>query len=189
MAKARVLNESEIKRVLAVIACGRNSPRNRVAFLLSVLGGLRVGEIAKLRVGDILTPDGCILREVWLSKEQTKGSKGRQIYINDKLANELALYMKLIKSHTLDQPLLPSQRAGRHFSNTTLCMLFASIFKQAGIKASSHSGRRTFATRLNELGVGMRTIQKLMGHQHIATTAIYCDVSDDVLHRAVNLVG
>ncbi len=31
----------------------------------------------------------------------------------------------------------------------------------------------------------MRTIQKLMGHKHIGTTALYCDVSDDKLRKAV----
>jgi site-specific recombinase XerD len=49
-------------------------------------------------------------------------------------------------------------------------------------------GRRTFATRLNAKGVGMRTIQKLMGHKHISTTALYCDVSDEMLRNAVELV-
>jgi len=34
----------------------------------------------------------------------------------------------------------------------------------------------------------MRTIQKLMGHKHIGTTALYCDVSDDTLRKAVELV-
>ena len=47
--------------------------------------------------------------------------------------------------------------------------------------------RRTFATKLNAQGVGMRTIQLLMGHQHIATTALYCDVTDEQLYRAANL--
>ena len=70
----------------------------------------------------------------------------------------------------------------------TLCMLFASIYQQAGLRTSSHSGRRTYATRLNEKGVGMRTIQKLMGHKHIGTTALYCDMSDDTLRKAVELV-
>ena len=46
---------------------------------------------------------------------------------------------------------------------------------------ASHSGWQTFATRLNAKGVGMKTIQKLMGHRHIATTALYCDVSDEML--------
>jgi integrase/recombinase XerD len=71
------------------------------------------------------------------------------------------------------------------FSNVTLSMLFKGIYDAAGMKASSHSGRRTFATRLNAKGVGMRTIHKLMGHRHIGTTALYCEVSDDTLRNAV----
>jgi len=67
-------------------------------------------------------------------------------------------------------------------------MLFKEIYELAGIRTSSHSGRRTFATRLNSKGIGMRTIQKLMGHQHISTTALYCEVSDDMLRSAVETV-
>ena len=84
------------------------------------------------------------------------------------------------------KPLICSQR-GRAFSNLTLCMLFKDIYESAGIRTSSHSGRRTFATRLNAKGVGMRTIQKLMGHRHISTTALYCEVSDDIMRNAVEL--
>jgi integrase/recombinase XerD len=67
-------------------------------------------------------------------------------------------------------------------------MLFKELYDLAGIRTSSHSGRRTFATRLNARGIGMRTIQKLMGHQHISTTALYCEVSDDMLRNAVEAV-
>jgi integrase/recombinase XerD len=66
--------------------------------------------------------------------------------------------------------------------------LFKEIFELAGIRTSSHSGRRTFATRLTEKGVGMKTIQRLMGHKNIATTAMYCEVSDAVMRGAVELV-
>ena len=85
-------------------------------------------------------------------------------------------------------PLIASQRNGRPFTNVTLSMLFKEIYETAGIRTSSHSGRRTFATRLNEKGVGMRTIQKLMGHRHIGTTALYCEVSDAMMSNAVELV-
>jgi len=85
-------------------------------------------------------------------------------------------------------PLIASRRSGRAFSTVTLSMLFKEIYELAGIRTSSHSGRRTFATRLNAKGVGMRTIQKLMGHKHISTTALYCDVSDEMLRNAVELV-
>jgi len=67
-------------------------------------------------------------------------------------------------------------------------MLFKEIYDLSGIRTSSHSGRRTFATRLNAKGIGMKTIQRLMGHQHIGTTALYCEVSDDTLRNAVELV-
>jgi site-specific recombinase XerD len=34
----------------------------------------------------------------------------------------------------------------------------------------------------------MRTIQKLMGHKHIGTTALYCEVNEDLMRNAVELV-
>jgi integrase/recombinase XerD len=56
------------------------------------------------------------------------------------------------------------------------------------IRTFSHSGRRTFATRLNAKSVGMRTIQKLMGHRNIGTKASYCEVSNKIMRSAVELV-
>jgi integrase/recombinase XerD len=67
-------------------------------------------------------------------------------------------------------------------------MLFKEIYELAVIRTSSHSGRRTIATRLNAKGIGMRTIQKLMGHKHIGTTALYCEVNEDLMRNAVELV-
>ena len=51
------------------------------------------------------------------------------------------------------------------------------------------ASRRTFATRLNEKGVGMRTIQRLMGHRYIGTTAVYSEAVDlaDLKRRALEL--
>jgi integrase/recombinase XerD len=59
----------------------------------------------------------------------------------------------------------------------------------ARIRTSSHLGRLTFAARLNENGVGVRTIQKLMGNRHISTTTLYRDVSEDTIRKAVELAG
>lgn len=83
--------------------------------------------------------------------------------------------------------LIRSTRTRGHFSNVSLSLRFKAIYLAAGISTSSHSGRRTFATQKNALGIGMRTIQHLLGHANIATTALYCDVSDEQLANAVNL--
>jgi integrase/recombinase XerD len=83
-------------------------------------------------------------------------------------------------------PLIQSSRTKGHFSNVSLSMRMKAIYRSAGIDTSSHAGRRTYATRKNELGIGMATIQQLMGHSSIQTTAIYCSVSDEQLRNAVN---
>jgi integrase/recombinase XerD len=187
MAQASVLTDSDVRRVFRIIETTRHAERNRLAFVLSLYAGLRVGEIAALTVGDVATNDGKVRREIKLGAHQTKGSKGRTVVLSTRVRREIAVRLKFRQVHHHDAPLIASQRNGRRFSNVTLSML-KEIYEMAGIRTSSHSGRRTFATRLNAKGVGMRTIQKLMGHRHIGTTALYCDVSEETLRNAVELV-
>jgi integrase/recombinase XerD len=188
MSQASDLTDDEIRRVFSIIKSTRHAARNRLAFVFSIYAGLRVGEIAALTVGDVISSTKEIRREIKLASHQTKGSKGRTVILSSRVRSEIARYVKERPAQSEDGPLIPSQRNGRPFSSITLCMLFKEIYELAGIRTTSHSGRRTFATRLNACGVGMKTIQKLMGHQQIGTTALYCEVSDDQLRKAVELV-
>jgi integrase/recombinase XerD len=83
-------------------------------------------------------------------------------------------------------PLIRSSRKGKHMSTVTLSTRIKSIYRAVGVDTSSEAGRRTFATCKNELGIGMATIQRLMGYASIQTTAIYCSVSDEQLRTAAN---
>lgn len=188
MAQASVLNDAEIRRVFRIIETTNHAPRNRLAFTFSIYAGLRVGEIAALKVGDVATAAGEVRREIKFSAAQTKGSQGRTVVLSGRVRSELGAFLKGRLPSNPDAPLIASQRNGKAFSSVTLSMLFKEIYELAGIRTSSHSGRRTFATRLHARGVGMRTIQKLMGHKNISTTALYCDVSDEQLRNAVELV-
>jgi integrase/recombinase XerD len=188
MAQASVLTDNDIRRVFRIIETTRHAERNRLAVVLPVYAGLRVGEIAALTIGDVVNQQGEARREVKLGAHQTKGSKSRTVVLSSRVRKEIESYLKHRPFQDADMPLICSQRCRGSFSAVTLSMLFKEIYELAGIRTSSHSGRRTFATRLNAKGIGMRTIQKLMGHQHISTTALYCDVSDDTLRNAVELV-
>jgi len=188
MGQASVLNDNEIRRVFRIIQTTRHSARNRLAFVLSIYSGMRVGEIAALKAGDVVTSEKEARREIKLCAHQTKGSKGRTVVLSSRVRAEIGAYLQ--QHWVIDQnaPLIPSQRSGRCFSSVSLSMLFKEIYELAGIRTSSHSRRRTFASRLNARGVGMRTIQKLMGHKHISSTALYCYVSEEQLLNAVELV-
>ena len=146
-----------------------------------------MGEIAALKIRDVVTSVGDARREIKLSPNQTKGSKGRTVVVSKHVQAEIESYIGERCISDANATLIASQRK-RRFSAVTLSMLFKEIYELAGLKTSSHSGRRTFATRLNAKGVGMRTIQKLMGHKNIGTTALYCDVSDDTMRNAVELL-
>jgi site-specific recombinase XerD len=73
--------------------------------------------------------------------------------------------------------------------NTSLRPSSLDIYKAVGLKdASSHSGRRTYITRLANKGVGVRLLAALAGHSHISTTQRYIDVNAEQLSAAVELL-
>lgn len=188
MGKAKVLTKDEIRRVMRIADTGRNGLRDRVSLSLSILAGMRVGEISKLTIGDIRDIDGSAVSVINLSKHQTKGNRSRRVFVSSELSKLLNQYLATITQLDDHRAFIRSERTGGHFSNVSLSLRLKAIYAAAGISTSSHSGRRTFATRLNAAGIGMATIQQAMGHANIATTAGYCWVSDDQLANAVNAI-
>ena len=188
MAQAKVLSRDEVKRVMRMADCTSNGLRDKVCLALSIHGGMRIGEIAALKIGDVRGIDGRSVEVIHLSKHQTKGNRSRRVFISDELRKILNQYLVQISQIDDSKAFIRSSRTGNHFSNISLSLRFKAIYAAAGIATSSHSGRRTFATRLNAAGIGMATIQQAMGHSSIATTAVYCHVSDAQLANAVNLI-
>ena len=188
MAKAKVLSREEIKRVMRIADTGNNGLRDQTALALSIMAGMRIGEISKLTIGDVRGIDGKAVDVIHLSKHQTKGSKSRRVFISDELRKLLNHYLATISQLDDHRAFIRSTRTNSHFSNVSLSLRFKAIYAAAGISTSSHSGRRTFATRLNAAGIGMATIQQAMGHSSIQTTAGYCWVSNEQLANAVNVI-
>jgi integrase/recombinase XerD len=94
MAQASVLTDNDIRRVFRIIETGRHADRNRLAFVLSIFGGMRIGEIAALRVDDVANQQGEARREIKLGATQTKGSKGRTVVASARVRKEVESYLK-----------------------------------------------------------------------------------------------
>jgi len=187
--QAKTLTDKEVKIVLATISTNRHSARNRCMFLMSMWAGMRVAEIAALKMSDVVATDGMIKDEIRLEASQTKGNRGRTVLIGDKLKKELSEYAATIKHPDPDKPFYYSQRSRSGFSANSLAQHFGMLYQRAGIDgASSHSGRRSFLTRLSNKGVGVRVLMALAGHRNMATTQRYLDLNEDMMKVAVNLI-
>ncbi len=170
--QAKVLTDDELIRVYAMANDGRLNKRDIVLLDFSFRLGLRVKEMSSLKIDDVVDGNGKIRNEFPLTAEQSKGNKGRTIYLtNKKLRKNLEIYLEERKDD-LNRHLFKSQKTT--FTPNSLQQVFKRLYRKAGIKgAKSHSGRRTFATTLIEKGFDIKSVSILMGHSSIQTTARY----------------
>lgn len=188
MAQAKTLTERELKKVLEYLRHRKHGFRDRVMLLMTVWSGMRVGEVASLRVRDVMDSDARVKDEVHLDRTQTKGKHARTVFLPKKLRDELGRYLKAISPADRERPVFATQRNSA-FSANTLAQHFFYLYKRAGLEgASSHSGRRTFITNLANKGVSVRVLASLAGHRSISTTQAYIDVNDEMKRRAVELI-
>lgn len=191
--QASVLSQDEFKRLLKIVSSSKHAKRNILLVMLSFGTGMRALEIANLKVADVLTSTGEVIEEVTLKR--TKGNKPRPIYLSDpRLKKAVIDYIEERKGNqgkvlfSYSQPLLMSQQK-KGFSANNIQKLFEGIYKKCGLKgASSHTGRRTFATRLIEQATDIKTVSILMGHSNISMTAKYVEANPLRMKRVVTKV-
>jgi integrase/recombinase XerD len=191
MKQAKLLTETEVRRLRAVVDSLRHQTRNHTAVALSFYAGLRACEIAALRIKDVFDDTGAVRDTIYLSAAQTKGNDTCTVLVNRRLRAQLQRYALVYPKRTAQptQALIFSAKGGG-FTAQTMVNLFQRLYKLAGIGgASSHSGRRQFVTELADKGINARVVQILARHKHLSTTQRYIDVNDNKLRAAIELVG
>lgn len=188
MAQAKTLTQNEIDQVLRYISAKKMGYRDRVIFLMTLWSGMRIKEVASLRIRDVRNEDGSIKGEIRLTPEMTKGRHARVVFIPEKLKTELKQYLANRSTKFPDLPLFHTA-TGKAFSANTLCQHFYWLYKAAGVSgASSHSGRKTFLTTLANKGISIHILASLAGHRNIAVTSRYLIANDELKRNAVELV-
>lgn len=186
--KAKVLSEAEFKLLLLIAKKGKYSTRNLALVYCSFGLGLRAKEIAALTIADVANTQYQLFDELSLKRAMTKGEKQRHVYLtHKKIRDVLQAHVNNLKAIPQTKALFQTQRKSR-FTANTLQKWFKALYDKAGIhSASSHSGRRTFITRLIEQGADIKAVSRLAGHANIVTTAIYVEDNPERLKRISNL--
>jgi integrase/recombinase XerD len=144
--------------------------KHKAILLTTYSSGLRISETLNLRVSDIDS------KQMLIRVVQGKGGKDRFSILSQENLRVLREYWKLFRP---DDFLFPRYIKGKPLSARHIQQIFQEAKAKAGIlkPATVHSLRHSFATHLLDRGTDLRTIQVLLGHSDISTTALYLHLS------------
>jgi len=148
-------------------------PMDYALALLMLRCGLRVSEVARLRLADLDWEQQSI------RIDQGKGRKDRMVYLS---ADALAALRTCLTGRPAVVPdglvFWNQKRPHRALSSKGIQKKIERYAKAAGVKASCHSLRHTFATNLLEAGAEVISIKELLGHASIGSSERYAKLSN-----------
>lgn len=167
-----VLSPDEIVQFLEAVP----GLRNRAALTTAYGAGLRVGEVSRLKLGDIDSG-----RKV-IRIEQGKGGKDRYVMLSAQRLRILRTYWRLARPADW---LFPGRDATGPIDVQVLHAACRSARIASGLDkpVTVHTLRHSFATHLLENGTDIRIIQVLLGHANLSSTARYTQVSAGLIRR------
>jgi site-specific recombinase XerD len=163
----RPVDEESLKRFFAVIT----KPRDQAMFLLMLRCGLRIAEVANLRLTDL-----------FLSEEHArmvvhgKGSKERGVYVSKQAKTSLQKYLSARETSKSEFVFLSYLK--EKLSTTAIHKCLQKYRALANIKITAHRLRHSFANDLLNAEMPITSIQKLMGHRWIESTQTYVQAND-----------
>jgi site-specific recombinase XerD len=180
----RYLKDEEVTQLFSLIQKGRD----RAIFMLMLRCGLRVEEVAHLRLQDLDLSQRRIL------VCRGKGNKDRVVYISPDAERALRDYLKSRSSSKVQEIFLVNKGTcrGMPISVRGIQKRMEYYARKAGLEISCHHLRHTMATQLLNADADLVTIQDLLGHTRIKTTQRYAKISNVKVQRdyykAMNLI-
>lgn len=215
--RAGTIRPAQMRHLLRVTAAtSRHPERDALVLLLGLACAMRVTEIARVLVSDVLLPSGKVRSEVSLRAAITKGCTQRCIFLTHPLvlaALDAYIEQRWSQGHgtELDRkryrglspatPLIMTFKGSgfelaakrrtlvggeveTYYACDSLQAHVSGLYRAAGLHGcSSHSGRRTLATRLVSQGRSIETVQQLLGHAHLDHTDDYIDTNPATLEE------
>jgi site-specific recombinase XerD len=165
-----VLSTDEMARFLDAL----QNPKHRALLMTAYAGGLRLSEVAHLRVEDIDSA------RMVIHVRQGKGRRDRDVMLSPRLLAVLREYWKAYRPKPF---LFSGRKPDRPVALRTVQMVCQRALEASGLSKSvhMHTLRHSFATHLLESGTDLRTIQVLLGHRSFSTTARYLHITTAAL--------
>ncbi|MBX3281162.1 MAG: site-specific tyrosine recombinase XerD [Acidobacteria bacterium] len=173
----RFLNSTEIEQLFAAPNTETDTGlRDRAIFEVMYACGLRVSELANLKLGDLDLETGILTTT-------GKGSKTRKVPIGGSAIEWLRRYFAVRKPKDGVERLFLGER-GRPLDRHTIHRIIKEYAEKCGFEGvSAHTLRHSFATHLVQNDADIRSVQMMLGHADISTTQIYTHVTSKQLKK------
>jgi integrase/recombinase XerD len=170
-----ILDKEEVRRLIAVT----ENLKHKTILMLTYSSGLRLSEVAHLKVSDVDRVRMTVL------VRQGKGKKDRYTILSKVALDTLTRYLETYRPTSW---LFQGAKPGHAITESSIRFVMHAAKRRAGIvkRATVHSLRHAFATHLLEQGTDIRAVQSLLGHRSLKTTIIYLHVSPKSLSRVVS---
>jgi site-specific recombinase XerD len=161
-----VLSPEEVLHFLDSVG----SLKHRTILTTCYAAGLRISEAVRLKPNDLDS------QRMVIHVEQGKGQKDRYVMLSPRLLEILRNYWRAVRPK---QWLFEGYVPGRSITRDAVHRACKQAREVSGIgkPISPHSMRHAFAVHLLESGTDVRTIQLLLGHRSLATTARYLRIA------------
>jgi site-specific recombinase XerD len=178
-----VLTVEEARRLLQAAEANPNplsAFRDRAMVSTLLFCGLRRGELLDLRLSDL------DLRQRWLRVRRGKGMKGRSVPMVGEAVEAVADWLEFRPE--VGHDFVFTGRGGEPLGKNGIDRMFRRVAQRAGVLregVSPHTLRHSFATFLLQQGCDLVSIQEMLGHADLSTTAIYLHLDAAHLQNAV----
>jgi len=161
----------------------RANPRNELLFVLGINSALRVSDLLRLQIEDVLDEsrsprDAVVLRE-------KKTGKTKRFPLNDSVKSTLTRYLNVRPPASFQAPLFPSRRGGGALTRKQAWSIMKEAGRKNGLKhIGTHSLRKTFAYHVYRRTNDLAIVQQLLGHSSSADTLRYIGITQEQLFDA-----
>jgi site-specific recombinase XerD len=175
----KALPKREVDRLIRE-AERHGQPRNLAILQLLRHTGLRVGELCNLRLDDLTISE----RQGTLLVRSGKGDKDRTVPLNNDVRRAVSAYLP-VRPLVTDDHLFVGQR-GDPLQPQGVQLVVRKYAQRAGLPdVTPHILRHSFAKQILDAGEDLATVQRLLGHERLETTAIYTQPTARDLEQAV----
>lgn len=154
--------------------------KHRTILMLLYSSGIRISEIANLRIADIDS------KNMRIKVVQGKGNKDRFTILSEQVLQELRAYYLIYKPK---EYLFNGFRPGKRYSTRSIQHLMQKALTKAGLENKNytiHTIRHSFATHLLDNGTDLHTIKELLGHSNLQTTMRYMHLTSRRINEILN---